>query len=119
MYRVWHVVNLKSSLVSIDMVAKDKYNTTRSESSWLITKGNLKISHVKKYNNWYLLIMISLEGSLHIAEMLNATLWHGRLGHMSPAGLEQISVIGYILKIHQAETNFSKGLHYQNLYDSI
>ena len=41
--QVQHVPELKRSLVSIYMLANDGYQTTFSESPWIISRGNLMI----------------------------------------------------------------------------
>ena len=41
--QVRHVPALKRSLVSIDMLVEDGYKKTLSESSWMISQGNMKI----------------------------------------------------------------------------
>ena len=61
MHHVRHVLELKKSLVSIDMLAEAGYMTTLSEY-------NIKIDHGRKYNNLYLLIVFCSEGSLHVVE---------------------------------------------------
>ena len=78
--------------VSIGMIAKVEYRMTPNESTWLIIKGNLRISHGSNYNNLYLLNMFSLEGSTNVAEMPTATLWHGWFGQMSQAKLDRLWV---------------------------
>ena len=77
LHHVGHVSNLKRSLISIGILVEDGYKTTLNESSWHITRGNLRIGHGVKYNNLYLLRLISLEGSLNIAEVPTTSLWHG------------------------------------------
>ena len=52
-----------------------------------------------KYNNLYPSMEISLEGNVNLADSSESNLWHGRLGHMSQARLDQLMVIGYIPKL--------------------
>mgnify|MGYP000152591075 CR=1 FL=1 len=86
-------------LVSIGMLAEDGYRTTLHESTWVISRGNLKIGSGYKYNNLYPLMVINPEGAVNVAEKTDPNLWHGRLGHMSQAGLNQLMAVGYIPKL--------------------
>ena len=45
LHQVQYVPTLKRSLVSINMLAENGYRTTLSESSWMISRGNLKIGN--------------------------------------------------------------------------
>ena len=103
---VRHALELKRSLVSIDMLVESGYRMTVSESSWLITKWNIRINHGSKYNNLYLLNMLSLEGIINVTELPNVTLWHGRVG------LEGLTGIDYIPKL-QEKTNFCDHCRYR------
>ena len=96
-------------MVSIGMLAKDGYKTTLNESTWMISRGNLRIKNGHKYNNLYPLMAINPVGVVNVAEKTNPNLWHGRLGHMSQAGLDRLMAVGYIPKL-QAKTDFCE--HY-------
>mgnify|MGYP000105409760 FL=1 len=63
LHQVWHVPALKRSMVSIGMLIEDGYRTTLSESSWMISQGNMKIGSGYKDNNMYPLMTINLEGT--------------------------------------------------------
>ena len=56
--------DLKRSLLSIDMLAKDGYKTTLSESVWMTNQGNLKIGGGHKYNNLYPLLPAGKESKI-------------------------------------------------------
>ena len=49
LHQVRHVPALKRSLVSINMLAEDGYKTTLNESTWMISRGNLRIGRGHKY----------------------------------------------------------------------
>ena len=76
------------------MLTEDGYKMTLNESTWMMNRGNLKIGNGYKYNNFYPLMAISPEGALNIGESRDSNLWHGRLGHMSQAGLDWLMAIG-------------------------
>ena len=111
LHQVQHVPDLKRSLVSIGMLAEDGYKTTLHESTWVISRGNLKIGSGHKYNNLYPLMAINPEGAVNVAEKTDPNLWHGRLGHMSQAGLDRLMSVGYIPKL-QAKTDFCEHCRY-------
>ena len=89
------------------MLAEVVYRTTLSESSWMINRGNMKIGSGCKYNNLYPLMAINPEGIVNVAESPDSNLWHGRLGHMSQAGLDRLMAIGYIRSSRQRHTSMS------------
>ena len=49
---------VKRCLISINMLAEDRYRTTLNESTWMISRGNLRIGSGHKYNNLYPLMAI-------------------------------------------------------------
>ena len=51
---------------------------------------------------------------VNIDEKIYPNLWHGRLGHMSQAGLDRLMAVGYIPKL-QAKTNFCEHYLYGKL----
>ena len=77
--QVRHVPALKRSLVSIGMLSKEGYRMTLNESTWMISRGNLRIGSGHKYNNLYPLLAINPEGDVNVAEKTYRKLWHGRL----------------------------------------
>ena len=111
LHQVQYVPTLKRSLVPIDMLAKDGYRTTLSESSWMINQGNMKIGNGYKYNNLYPLMAINPEGAVNIAKKTDPNLWHDRLSHMSQAGLDRLMAVGYIPKL-QAKMDFCEHCRY-------
>ena len=54
---------------------------------------------------------INPEGAVNVAEKTDPNLWHGRLGHMSQAGLDRLMSVGYIPKL-QAKTDFCEHCRY-------
>ena len=86
--QVRHVPVLKRILVSIGMLLEDGYKTTLSQSSWMINRVNMKIGNGYKYKSLYPLMAINPDGAVNIAESLDSNLRHGRLGHVSQAGLD-------------------------------
>ena len=79
---------MKRSLVSIGMLAEAGYKTTLSESSWMISRGYMKIGSGYKHNNLYPLTAIDPEGVVNIVKSWDSKLWYGRLGHMSQVILD-------------------------------
>ena len=108
------------------MVAEDGCRMTLNESTWMISRGNLRIGSGHKYNNLYPLMAINPEGAVNVAEKTNPNLWHDPLGHMSVVGHDRLMAVGYIQRF-QAKTNFcehcrygkqtqsSHSLHYETL----
>ena len=77
----------------------------------MISRENLKIGDMHKYNNLYPMMAINPEGVVNIAEKTDPNLWHDRLGHMSQAGFDLLMSVGYIPKL-QAKTDFYKHCQY-------
>ena len=96
LHQVRHVPALKRSMFSINMLAEDGYKTTLNESTWMISRGNLRIGSGHKYNNLYPLMAINPEGAVNVAEKTDPNLWHGRLGHMSQPRLDHRMHIGAV-----------------------
>ena len=76
------------------MLAEVGYRTSLNESTWMISRRNLRIGTGHKYKNVYPLIAVNLEAVVNVAENIDPNLWHGRLGHMSQAGLDQLMTVG-------------------------
>ena len=100
-----HSTLLNKSLVSIGMLAEDGYKTTLKESTWMISRGNLRIGSRHKYNNLYPPMVINLERAMNVAEKTDPNIWHGRLDHMSQARLDRLMAVSYISKL-QAKMDF-------------
>ena len=111
LHQVQHVPTLKRSMVSINMLAEDGYRTTLNESTWMITRGNLRIGSGHKFNNLYPLMVINPEGIMNIAEKTDLNLWHSRLNHMSQAELDWLMSVNYITKL-QEKTDFYEHCRY-------
>ena len=107
LHRVRHVLDLKRSLVSIDMFTEDGYRTTLHESTWVIIRGNLKIGSGHKYNNFYPLMTINPKGDMNVAQKTDQNVWHGRLEHMSQVRLDSLLSVGYIPKLKRRWTSVS------------
>ena len=73
LHHVWHVLELKRCLVSVKKLVEARYKMMLSEWLWQINKRNMKI----KYDKLYPLNVISLEGTINVAKVPDATLWHG------------------------------------------
>ena len=99
LHQVRHVVALKRSLVSIGILAEDGYKTTLNESTWMISRGNLRIGSGHKYNNLYPLMAINPIEVVNVAEKTDPNLWHGRLDHMLQAELDRLMTVSYIPKL--------------------
>ena len=56
------------------MLAEVGYKMTLSESSWMISRENMKIEHGYKYNNLYPLMEINPDGAVNIAESQDSNL---------------------------------------------
>ena len=106
-----HVLALKRNLVSFGMLAEAKYRTTQSETSWMISRGNMKIGCGYMYNNLYALMVINPKGIVNVAKSQDSNLWHGQIGHISQAELDQLMTIGYILRL-QTKADFCDHCHY-------
>ena len=77
LHQVRHVPVVKRGLVFIDMLAEDEYRTTLNESTWMISRGILRIESEHKYNNLYPLLAINPKGVVNVVEKTD------RLGNMS------------------------------------
>ena len=88
LHQVWHVPDLKRSLISIGILVEYGYRTNLNELAWMISRGNLRIGSGHKYNNLYPLMVINPEGVVNVAEKIDSNLWHGRLSHMSQAEMD-------------------------------
>ena len=63
-------------------------------------------------------MVINPEGVMNITEITDLNLWHGRLGHMSQAGLDRLMSVGYIPKL-QAKTDFCEHCQYSNMHPHL
>ena len=63
----------------------------------------------------YPLYVTLREGDLFLVDIPMSSLWHGRLGHLSKAGITHLSKAGYILKLSFSDHQFCKHCQYGKL----
>ena len=98
-------------MVSIGMLAENGYKMTLNESTWMISRGNLRIGSGHKYNNLYPLMAINPVGGVNIAKKTDPNIWHRRLGHMSQDRPDRLMAFSYIPKL-QAKMDFCEHCRY-------
>lgn len=103
---VRHVPQIKKNLISTGLLDDDGFHTTFGDAKWKFTKGSMVIARGHKVDTLYPLFAsdVCLSTDLFSAELPMVELWHGRLGHMSPKGMEVLSRSGYLpcLKIFRS-----------------
>ena len=108
----------------------DVHDNHLNESAWMINRQNLRIRSRHKYNNLYPLMVINPEGVVNVTKKTNPNLWHGRLGHMSQAGLDRLMAVSYISKLqtkrdfcehcrYGKQTQSSHSLHYETVHHPL
>ena len=112
LHQVRHVPALKRSLVSIGMLAEDGYKTNLNESTWMISRGNLRIESGHKYNNLYPLMAINPVGVVNVAEKADLNLWYNWISNILQDILDWLLAVGYIPKL-QAKKDFWEHYRYK------
>ena len=86
---VRHAPDIRLNLISVPRLDDDGYCNNFGNCQWKLTKGSLVVARGKKERNLYFMQAKLCEGLVNVVEEEKCTeLWHKRLGHMSPKGLD-------------------------------
>ena len=72
----------------------------------MLHKGNLLVARGPKVHSLYPLYVTLKHGDLFLADIPLSSLWHGRLRHLSKAGITYLSRAGYIPKLSFVDHQF-------------
>ena len=83
-----------------------------SSRGWTLHRGNLLLARGPKVHPLYPLYVTLREGDLFLVDIPVSSLWHGRLGHLSKAGITHLSRAGYIPKLSFSDHQFCEHCQY-------
>jgi hypothetical protein len=79
---------------------------------WRLHKGNLLLARGPKIHSLYPLYITLREGDFFLVDIPVSSLWHGRLGHLSKAGIKYLSKTRYIPKVSFSDHQFCEHCQY-------
>jgi hypothetical protein len=112
LHNVRHVPELTRSLISVGQLDEADFRTSFSSGGWTIHKGNLLLARGPRIQSLYPLYVTLCEGDLFVVDIPVSSLWHGRLGHLSKAGISFLSKAGYIPKLSLSDHQFCEHCQY-------
>jgi hypothetical protein len=106
LHDVRYVPEFTRSLISVGQLDEAGFRTNFSSGGWNIHKGNLLLARGSRIHFLYLLYVTLREGDVFVVDIPMSSLWHGRLGHLSKAGITHVSKAGYIPKLSFSDHQF-------------
>ena len=112
LHNVRHVLELSRPLISVGKLDETCICAGFSSGGWTLHKGNLLLAREPKVHSLYPLYVTLREGDLFLVDIPVLSLWHGRLGHLSKAGITHLSRDGYIPKLSFSDHQFYEHCQY-------
>ena len=97
LHNVRDVPELSKPLISVRQLDEENICAKFSSRGWTLHKGNLLLARVPKVHSLYPLYVTLREGDLFLVDIPVSSLWHGRLRHLSKAGITHLSRVRYIM----------------------